>query len=88
MSLLGGIVGVVLAKYLFVPGMVKGMSTTPMAPLVRCARLRASSPLNHSRSVCRMMSAAANRSPFASLTATMPTPCLLVGGQLPAPTGK
>jgi putative ABC transport system permease protein len=34
MSLLGGIVGVVLAKYLFIPGMVKGMATTPMAPFL------------------------------------------------------
>ena len=34
MSLLGGILGVVLAKYLFVPGMVKGMATTPMAPFL------------------------------------------------------
>ncbi len=34
MSLLGGVVGVVLAKYLFIPGMVKGMATTPMAPFM------------------------------------------------------
>jgi putative ABC transport system permease protein len=34
MSLLGGILGIVLAKYLFIPGMVKGMATTPMAPFL------------------------------------------------------
>ncbi len=34
MSLIGGFVGVVLAKYLFIPGMVKGMATTPMAPFL------------------------------------------------------
>ena len=34
MSLLGGLVGVVLAKFLFVPGLVKGMATTPMAPFL------------------------------------------------------
>lgn len=34
MSLLGGIVGVFLAKYFFIPGMVKGMETTPMAPFL------------------------------------------------------
>ena len=34
MSLLGGIVGVVLAKFVLIPGMVKGMETTPMAPFL------------------------------------------------------
>jgi putative ABC transport system permease protein len=34
MSLLGGLVGVVLAKYFFIPGMVKGMETSPMAPFM------------------------------------------------------
>jgi putative ABC transport system permease protein len=34
MSLLGGLLGVVLAKYLFIPGMVKGMETSPMAPFM------------------------------------------------------
>ena len=34
MSLLGGVLGVVLAKYFFIPGMVKGMQTTPMAPFL------------------------------------------------------
>lgn len=34
MSLLGGLLGVVLAKFVFIPGMVKGMSTTPMAPFM------------------------------------------------------
>jgi len=34
MSLLGGIVGVVLAKFVLIPGMVKGMQTTPMAPFL------------------------------------------------------
>lgn len=34
MSLLGGLVGVLLAKYFFIPGMVKGMETTPMAPFL------------------------------------------------------
>ena len=34
MSLLGGSVGVVLAKFVLVPGMVKGMATTPMAPFL------------------------------------------------------
>ena len=34
MSLLGGIVGVVLAKFVIIPGMVKGMQTTPMAPFL------------------------------------------------------
>ena len=43
--------------------------TTPTAPLVRWARLQASSPLDQSRSVCRTTSRPPNRSPFASLTA-------------------
>ena len=34
MSLLGGVIGVILAKYLFIPGMVRGMQTTPMAPFL------------------------------------------------------
>jgi putative ABC transport system permease protein len=34
MSLLGGLVGVVLAKFVIIPGMVKGMQTTPMAPFL------------------------------------------------------
>jgi len=34
MSLLGGILGVALAKWLIIPGMVKGMQTTPMAPFL------------------------------------------------------
>ncbi len=34
MSLLGGVMGVLLAKYFFIPGMVKGMETTPMAPFL------------------------------------------------------
>ena len=34
MSLLGGVVGVLLAKYFFIPGMVKGMESSPMAPFV------------------------------------------------------
>jgi putative ABC transport system permease protein len=34
MSLLGGVLGVVLAKYVLIPGMVKGMETTPMAPFL------------------------------------------------------
>src|SRR5436190_1891449 len=34
MSLLGGLLGVVLAKYFFIPGMVKGMETSPMAPFM------------------------------------------------------
>lgn len=34
MSLIGGVVGVLLAKYFFIPGMVKGMATTPMAPFL------------------------------------------------------
>jgi len=34
MSLLGGVLGVILAKYVFIPGMVKGMQTTPMAPFL------------------------------------------------------
>jgi hypothetical protein len=34
MSLLGGVLGVVLAKYFFIPGMVKGMETSPMAPFM------------------------------------------------------
>jgi putative ABC transport system permease protein len=34
MSLLGGAFGVLLAKFVFVPGMVKGMETSPMAPFL------------------------------------------------------
>jgi ABC-type antimicrobial peptide transport system permease subunit len=34
MSLIGGLAGVVLAKYVFIPGMVKGMATSPMAPFL------------------------------------------------------
>jgi putative ABC transport system permease protein len=34
MSLLGGFLGVLLAKYVFIPGMVKGLQTTPMAPFL------------------------------------------------------
>ena len=34
MALLGGILGVVLAKFVIIPGMVKGMETTPMAPFL------------------------------------------------------
>jgi putative ABC transport system permease protein len=34
MALLGGLVGVVLAKWFIIPGMVKGMQTTPMAPFL------------------------------------------------------
>ena len=34
MSLIGGALGVVLAKFIFVPGMVKGMETSPMAPFL------------------------------------------------------
>ncbi len=34
MSLLGGILGVVLAKYVLVPWLVKFMATTPMAPFL------------------------------------------------------
>lgn len=34
MALLGGLLGVVLAKWLFIPGMIKGMQTTPMAPFL------------------------------------------------------
>ena len=34
MSLLGGVLGVLLAKYFFIPGMVKGMETSPMAPFL------------------------------------------------------
>ncbi len=34
MSLIGGVLGVILAKYVFIPGMVKGMQTTPMAPFL------------------------------------------------------
>lgn len=34
LSLLGGIVGVLLAAFLIIPGMVKGMETTQMAPLL------------------------------------------------------
>src|SRR4029453_15601248 len=33
-ALLGGLLGVVLAKWLIIPGMVKGMQTTPMAPFL------------------------------------------------------
>src|SRR6185436_15138429 len=45
--------------------------TMPDAPCVRWARLRRSSPEYHCRSVFDMTSLAANRSPLASLTATM-----------------
>jgi putative ABC transport system permease protein len=34
MALLGGVFGVVLAKWLIIPGMVKGMQTSPMAPFL------------------------------------------------------
>jgi putative ABC transport system permease protein len=34
MALLGGVLGVILAKWLIIPGMVKGMQTTPMAPFL------------------------------------------------------
>ena len=34
MALLGGALGVVLAKWVIIPGMVKGMQTTPMAPFL------------------------------------------------------
>ncbi len=34
MALLGGVLGVLLAKYFFIPGMVKGMETSPMAPFL------------------------------------------------------
>lgn len=34
MALLGGLLGVFLAKFLIIPGMVKGMETTPMAPFL------------------------------------------------------
>jgi putative ABC transport system permease protein len=34
MALLGGVVGVLLARFLFIPGMIKSMETTPMAPLL------------------------------------------------------
>ena len=34
LSLLGGLVGVLLAAFLIIPGMVKGMETTQMAPLL------------------------------------------------------
>jgi putative ABC transport system permease protein len=34
MSLIGGVLGVLLARYFFIPGMVKGMQTTPMAPFL------------------------------------------------------
>jgi putative ABC transport system permease protein len=34
MALLGGLLGVVLAKWAIIPGMVKGMQTTPMAPFL------------------------------------------------------
>jgi putative ABC transport system permease protein len=34
MALLGGLLGVVLAKWFIIPGMVKGMQTTPMAPFL------------------------------------------------------
>jgi putative ABC transport system permease protein len=34
MALLGGILGVFLAKFVIIPGMVKGMETTPMAPML------------------------------------------------------
>jgi putative ABC transport system permease protein len=34
MALIGGVLGVILAKYFFIPGMVKGMETTPMAPFL------------------------------------------------------
>ena len=34
MALLGGLIGVFLAKWVIIPGMVKGMQTTPMAPFL------------------------------------------------------
>lgn len=34
MSLLGGVVGVFLAKFVLIPGMVKGMESSPMAPFL------------------------------------------------------
>jgi putative ABC transport system permease protein len=34
MALLGGVLGVVLAKWVIIPGMIKGMETTPMAPML------------------------------------------------------
>lgn len=34
MALLGGVAGVLLAKFVIIPGMVKGMETTPMAPFL------------------------------------------------------
>ncbi|MFN2385715.1 MAG: ABC transporter permease [Thermoanaerobaculia bacterium] len=34
MALLGGVIGVFLARFVIIPGMVKGMETTPMAPLL------------------------------------------------------
>lgn len=34
MALLGGLLGVFLAKFLIIPGMVKGMETSPMAPFL------------------------------------------------------
>jgi putative ABC transport system permease protein len=34
MALLGGLLGVVLAKWMIIPGMVKGLQTTPMAPFL------------------------------------------------------
>ena len=40
MSLLGGLLGVVLAKYFFIPGMVKGMETSPMAPFMLNFKVR------------------------------------------------
>src|SRR5450631_2486159 len=53
--------------------------TIPTAPWVRCARFSASSPEYHSRSVCDMTSLAANRSPLASLTATIRGRLVVVG---------
>jgi putative ABC transport system permease protein len=34
MAFLGGVLGVVLAKWMIIPGMVKAMQTTPMAPFL------------------------------------------------------
>jgi putative ABC transport system permease protein len=34
MALLGGLLGVFLAKWVIIPGMIKGMETTPMAPML------------------------------------------------------
>lgn len=41
MALLGGLLGVVLAKWMIIPGMVKGLQTTPMAPFLLNFRVSA-----------------------------------------------